>query len=343
MYNTLITNMNKILFLISYFYLSIFNSLYASTLNNLPEPTGPYQIGIAKHDLTDCHRKELAYPDGRLIPIQIYFPMQKGMHTLHSKIYEERADIADWPSLEANVYSQKADLSLLSEGQHPVIVLNHGNNVPMTDYAFIAEDLASHGYVVVAIQHQLKTDAKEPIFWNERSISRHAMVIDNILCVFEWLKENQKTLFDQKIDLKHIGLVGHSMGGNSLLLFASRSLSIFKKKNKSTLLPHENEQGVKECLIVLDTGGYPYPSQYQYPLFFLLSEERELYQKQSGAYDEMLRIGYKVQYYKGSKHISFMDHGCVNPSYFNGNDDERKTFFDQVRADIRDFLEENLK
>jgi len=38
-----------------------------------------------------------------------------------------------------------------------------------------------------------------------------------------------------------------------------------------------------------------------------------LYQKKTGAYDEMIKIGHKVRYYKGSKHISFMDHGYIDP------------------------------
>lgn len=317
-------------------------------LKSLPEPTGPYQVGIAKYDLKDAYRKEIEYPQGRLIPIQIYFPMQKGKHVLHSKIFEDRTP-GKWEPLAVEVYGQKSDISSLIAGSHPVILLNHGDTVSMTDYASIAEDLASNGYIVVAIQHQLKTDPESPKFWNERSISKYGKVIDNILYVFEWLKDNQKTLFNNNIDLNRIGLIGHSMGGNSLLLFANRASNIFKKKERNTLLPHENKVDVKEVIIVLDTGGFPYPNHNQYPLFLLLSEEREDYQRKSGAYDEMIKIGHKVRYYKGSKHISFMDHGYVDPinpvnpneSYFNGTLEERKAFFDQMRQDIRGFLKEN--
>ena len=39
--------------------------------------------------------------------------------------------------------------------------------------------------LVVAIQHQLKTDSDEPKFWKERSISRYGKVIDSMLYVFE--------------------------------------------------------------------------------------------------------------------------------------------------------------
>lgn len=113
------------------------------TLKSLPEPTGPYIVGIAKYDLTDPYRKEIEYPKGRLIPIQIYFPMQEGKHVIHSKIFENRVP-GPWKPLAVEVYGQKADISSLIAGSHPVILLNHGDTVSMTDYASIAEDLASN-------------------------------------------------------------------------------------------------------------------------------------------------------------------------------------------------------
>jgi hypothetical protein len=160
------------------FSLIALNLAFAETLKSLPEPTGPYQIGISKHDLADQFRKVFEYPNGRLIPVQIYFPMERGKHVLHKKIFEERAPKV-WPALE--VYSQKAGLSSLIDGKHPVIFLIHGHTVAMTDYASFAEDLASNGYIVVVIQHQLNADPNEPEFRKERSISKYAHVID---CIF---------------------------------------------------------------------------------------------------------------------------------------------------------------
>ncbi|MGE0670872.1 MAG: alpha/beta hydrolase family protein [Parachlamydiales bacterium] len=315
-------------------------------MKTLPIPIGSYQVGIAKYDLTDPCRKEIEHPHGRLIPIQIYFPIGKGSHSQHHKVFEERV-AGNWPPLDVEVYSRMADLTLIEgKTKHPLILLNHGDTVAMTDYGFIAEDLASHGYVVVAIQHQLNTDPEEPTFWKQRSCSRYGKVIDNILYVFQWLQDNQTTLFNDALDLKKVGLIGHSMGGNALLLLASRASCVFKEKQKNTLLPHVDSEGVKEALIVMDTGGFPYPAHDQYPLFLLLSEEREDYQKKSGAHEEIVQIGHQVKYYKGSKHISFMDHGYIDPPnpvnpeerYFNGTLEERKLFFDQVRKDIREFL-----
>jgi hypothetical protein len=130
----------------------------------LPRPTGPHRIGTVKYDLVDPYRKDLQFPNGRLIPIQIYFPMEKGSHTTHPKIFEERAAIAPFKPLQVNVHSQKADLSLLVEDEHPLILLNHASSVAMTDYAFLAEDLSSHGYIVVTIQHDLQSDEVAPPF-----------------------------------------------------------------------------------------------------------------------------------------------------------------------------------
>ncbi len=258
------------------------------------------------------NRKELYNPTGRLIPIQIYFPTQKGVHIPQEKIFENHAP-KKWKPLEIKVFSHKKDLSFLAHGKHPLIILNHGDTVAMTDYASISEDLASHGYIVVAIQHQLTIDQDEPSFLKERSISRYSLVINNIFFVFEWSKKNQLILFHDKIDLQKLGLIGHSMGGNALLLLANRASNILKIKDRDLLLPHNNPKSIHECIIVLDTGGFPYPHHKKFPLLLLLSEEREQYQKKTDTYAEIIKLGHQVKYYKGSKHISFMDHGYIDP------------------------------
>lgn len=319
---------------------------HSSTTDSLPKPTGPYRIGFSKYDLEDVYRKNFQFPQGRLIPIQIYFPMEQGNHAIYPKIFEERAALGQFEPLNVDGYSQPTDLSLLTGGQHPIVIINHASCVAMTDYAFLAEDLASYGYIVVSIQHDLKSDENGPAFWEGRSCTRNAKVIDNILYVFEWLKKNEANLFVRKIDLKKVGLIGHSLGGNSLLLWSNRTLDSFQKDTRSALLPREDQKDVKECLILMETTRFSFPLNSRYPLFFLLAEERQAYQKETGCYEQMTGAGHKVSYYKGSTHISFMDHAYVNPQrhvdlpeeYFNGTLEERKAFFETVRKDVRNFL-----
>lgn len=194
------------------------------------KPTGPYTIGLTKFDLFDEKRPEIQYPKGRLIPIQIYFPMEMGEHMPQPKVFEDRAPKTFF-SLETQVYSSLTNLNefdsaQINSGQFPIILLNHGHDVSMTDYACIAEDLASHGYVVISIQHQLETDIHPPAFWIERSIPKYALVIDNMLYVFEWLKENNDTLFKGCLCLTKVGLIGHSIGGQCFASFCS-TISFF--------------------------------------------------------------------------------------------------------------------
>ena len=321
-----------------------------TTLDFLPTPTGPYRIGIAKYDLEDPYRKDLKFPNGRLIPIQVFFPLEKGIQAPYPKVFEERAQISPWEPLQVNVHGKIADLSLMVGEDHPVIFLNHGSSVALSDYAFIAEDLSSHGYVVISIQHDLTSDEDGPSFWVGSSCSRNAKVIDNILYAFEWLKMARESLFNGKIDLKRIGLIGHSMGANSLLLWANRTLDAFNKDTRPALFLRTDQKDVKECLILMEATRFSLPINNRYPSFFLLAEEREAYQKETGCYNQMVRSGHQVRYYKGATHISFMDHGYVcpprrfNPNelYFNGTLEERVAFFDEIRGDIREFLKNHF-
>ena len=320
------------------------------TLDTVPIPTGPYRIGTTKYDLEDVYRKDFKFPNGRLIPIQIYFPMEKGPHVTCQKMFEERAAIDPFKPLKVKVHSEQVDLSLLVGDQHPIIFLNHASSVAMTDYAFLAEDLSSHGYVVIAIQHDLQSDEEAPPFWEGRSCSRNAKVIDNILFAFEWLKTTQATLFGGKLDLKRVGFIGHSLGGNSLLLWANRTLDSFYKDNRTALLYREDQKDVRECLILMETTKYSFSLNTRFPMFFLLAEERQEYQQKTGCTSQILQAGHKVCYYKGSTHVSFMDHGYSSPPnlanpdepYFNGTLEERIAFFNQIRKDIRDFLRTHL-
>lgn len=320
------------------------------TFKSVPIPTGTYQVGTTKYDLEDPYRKDLQFPQGRLIPIQIYFPIKKGPHSEQPKIYESRARLGPFHPLTIGVYAIQSDLSHLGGNNLPMIFLNHASCVAMTDYAFLAEDLASHGYIVISIQHDLKIDRDDPKFWESRSCSRNAKVIDNLLYVFEWLKEHQNSLFHGKIDLNRIGFIGHSLGANSLLFWVNRSLDIFEKDSRHSLFYRQDAKVVRECLILMETTRFAFPSNNRFPMFFLFAEDREDYHTKTGCKNQMIQAGHKVCYYKGSTHVSFMDHGYVNPPallslnepYFNGTLEERTIFFNQLRKNIRNFLKTHI-
>ena len=321
-----------------------------NNLEHVAKPTGSYLVEYCNFDLHDSDRPQVGHLQGRLVPIRVYFPTKKGEHKAYKKQLEHRSPKNDWKPLEAMVFSKQSDLSNLdSSEKRPLVILNHGDTVAMTDYSYIAEDLASHGYIVIAIQHQLQSEQKEPPYLKERSINRYANTIDNIFFVFMWL-QNNLSKFQHSLDTNRVAMIGHSMGGNALLALLHRASDVFKQKKMHTILPHKEAGDVKEAFIVLDTGGFPYPSHAQYPLLLLLAGERENYQRERGTSMDMQKIGHQSIYYKGAKHISFMDHGYVNPvsdadtsgGYFDGTFAERMKFFDNVRKDLREFIRQKL-
>ncbi len=305
-------------------------------------PSGQYIVGTTRFDLYDEHRPESNFPQGRLIPLQVYFPLNTGQHKTYKKDLESRGS-RNFPLLESICFSKPAGIHEILPGEHPLVILNHGNYVHMTDYTFLTEDLASHGYVVISICHQLNTDVKPPSFWEGRSYSKHGQIIDNLLYVFQWIQKNLKDIFQNKLKLNKIALIGHSMGGNALLMLANRISSMFRA-SEATLLPYHLEQTPTECIICID-GEFPPVHKTNIPIFYLLSEERLEHRKTKGTENYLIKEKYNFKHYKGSRHISFMDHGLVlskipgtDEKYFNGTNEELLEFYAMVRGDIRNFF-----
>jgi hypothetical protein len=315
----------------------------------LPTPTGPFQIGVKIFDLADENR------ENRLIPIWIFFPEEKGDHIPYPKLSERRAldtfEIIDiWEKLKVNVHAKLVDnLDFLkNRGIHPVIFFNNGNGMLCSDSIFLLEDLASHGYIVVSIQNQLNTDKLEAARFTKGTVENYNKVIRNNHYVFDWLKNNNKTIFYDSLDLSKIGVVGYSMGANSLLLWADR---VSRDSTKNHFLFQHEGTDVKECIVSLDARRIAFPLIHNTPIFMLISAENQEEQKKNGEFELMQKTGHKFKYYKDTHHGSFTDHAYLNiecPSapkmgWFYGSTEERMQFFDEMRKDIREFLDRSLK
>ncbi|RKS98062.1 alpha/beta hydrolase family protein [Chryseobacterium defluvii] len=104
-----------------------------------------------------------------------------------------------------------------------IVIFSHGygqnKGGDYLHYSYLTENLASKGYFVVSIQHELPTDDLIPTdgkpqivrmpFW-ERGV-------DNILFVVNELKKTKPEL-----DYQHLTLIGHSNGGDMIALLATK-------------------------------------------------------------------------------------------------------------------------
>ncbi len=138
-----------------------------------------------------------------------------------------------------------------------VIIFSHGygenkggdNRI----YSYLTENLASKGYFVISIQHELPTDDLLPME-GDLKITRKPnweRGCENILYVLNELKKT-----NTELDFKHLTLIGHSNGGDMTALFATKYPELVYKiitmDNRRMPLPRVNHPKV----YTLRSGNY---------------------------------------------------------------------------------------
>lgn len=128
-------------------------------------------------------------------------------------------------------------------------------------YSYLTESLASEGYLVVSVQHELPTDSLLAMTGNLQITRRGNWErgADNILFVLNQLKKTKPAL-----DYKHVILVGHSNGGDMTALFAHKYPSLAYKiitlDNRRMTLPrvkHPTILSIRSSNLPADEGVLP--------------------------------------------------------------------------------------
>jgi predicted dienelactone hydrolase len=98
-------------------------------------------------------------------------------------------------------------------------LLNHGYGGTNADYSFVAKNLVAHGYYVVSLQHELPGDEPIAMTGNLRETRRPNWErgVQNMRYVLQELRCTQPSL-----DYRHLLLMGHSNGGDMVMLFAQQ-------------------------------------------------------------------------------------------------------------------------
>lgn len=164
----------------------------------------------------------------------------------------------------------------------PVVIISHGYGVKNTEYSFIANALATHGYFVVSIQHDLETD--KPLLTTGNLFDRRKPLwergVQNILFVMNELKK-----IEPQLDLNKVILIGHSNGGDMSMMLAQTHPKMVSK------------------VISLDSRRYPFPRNPKLEIlrFGAIDDEPD-----EGVVPES---GVQVIYVKGARHIDLCDRG----------------------------------
>ena len=201
----------------------------ASFAVKVPIPDGPFKVGV---------RVMHAEIDGRNAPFLVWYPAQKA----EGKPYRYGTDISLQAYLDAAPDRAAAP--------YPLVLFSHGMGGCAAQHVFINENLASHGYVIVAPDHRESamchieggaeisgTRLTWLVLKNNFDLSGVVMdmfggymkdinydftyrgreAIASINRALEW-NQDPASFLNGMIDPSRIGMSGHSLGGYTTLL-----------------------------------------------------------------------------------------------------------------------------
>ena len=313
----------------------------------LPEPTGHFAVGRTTYRwVNDAETDELAPSPGakRDVLVWIWYPALTPVSGAPVDYVPAPWRLADAQHSGSLMRLLTRDSSLVhahstsdpdvaqDERSYPVVIMRAGGAAPTTDFTTLAEDLASHGYVVVGFDAPYRTylvvlpDGRiitRPPEYDPENLptEQQDRLINKLLPM--WTSDTKFVVdqlqrlnaadpsgkFTGRLDMKRLGMFGHSFGGATALQFC-----------------HDDPR----CKAGIDIDGAPYGSVVQdgltQPFMFLLSDHsRDLSDPASGQilanFQSIYRRvpnGHLSITIRGANHFSFSDQILLKSQYVIG-------------------------
>lgn len=209
-----------------------------------PKPTGPFQVGIEVRHLVDPNRRETLSNDAgdpRELMVQIWYPVDRSFHG-QLAFYREK-QTTNWRTSQLALVKTNAYLHApmaAAQASYPILVFSPSWSGQRVQNTFQVEELASYGYIVVAMDHPYGTEvtifpdgrivrtklgpgenySSQQAFQQfvreaEQQVSIRAedarFVLDKLQ---EFDRHDPEGLLTGRLDLERVGIFGHSLGGS---------------------------------------------------------------------------------------------------------------------------------
>lgn len=233
----------------------MFSTIYLN-LSNFPVPTGLYDVGKTEYHLVDRNRSETNNPNmPREIMLHIWYPTEQTTNRVKTaydtdalrdaqRFFSQRG-IPLWLLNglgSTKTYSQKDAAITSNNDKYSIVIASHGAGPMIQQYTALWEELASHGYVIIGINHTYmaavtrfpdgciinslmsskKKEGREAAkIWKKQQAD---VAIKDIKFVLDTLTQpNQESSWQMynKLDLERIGICGHSWGGSLAMRICS--------------------------------------------------------------------------------------------------------------------------
>jgi dienelactone hydrolase len=317
------------------------------TAVTLPTPTGTFAVGRALYDWADDETLDTLAPvpgTKRELLVWIWYPSAAGQSAaMHDYVPAQmRAAAAPGGGLlrlltrdlsKVHAHSiRDADVSPQPRS-YPVVIMRAGASAEVWNYSTLAEDLASHGYVVVGFDAPYRTYSvvfpdgrvmrrtpeNNPELCEDQEQAQQARCVNKVLTAWtadiafvldqlERLNVSDPTgKFTGRLDMTRVGVFGHSFGGAQTAQFCSLD---------------------SRCKAGIDVDGSLHGSVIQAgihkPFMFLLSgqgdfssdaEIRQIQADIQSVYDRLPADGRLRISIRGANHFLFSDDGALLKSH----------------------------
>jgi dienelactone hydrolase len=223
-------------------------------VDHAPDRVGPYGVGHTTLVLIDSTRNtdgsSPATSAGRPLYVHIWYPTRTSvtghvLYTWNNPVYNKNPvstiypDLPDLPALTftgSTSLNPVADRVPLARETFPLLIASHGNETAATKAVpDTLEILASHGYVVASVEHTGDDDAWYQTYFLENyvklplgpntSILGAALIYQRskdvrfvIDAMLQGLVDKKTGIeFSRHVDADKIGVLGHSLGGQTSL------------------------------------------------------------------------------------------------------------------------------
>ena len=335
----------------------------------LPEPTGPHLVGTIAYHWVDRERDETATEDPddrRQLVAQLWYPAapapdpayapyvpdlqaMRGALRTHADSLPRR--IADDLAVLARVRAH----ALLAPGvdepatapRYPVVVFSPGGNMSRHYHTALLQELASHGFVAVALSHPyvgwdvfpaggfLKSidwglEADDPAVARANEERMAEILAGDVRLALERLADldgsDPAGRFTGRLDLDRVAVAGHSRGGATV----ARSCATLASIDACVILDNIGTEREVET-------GLPRPQMTIRRADWAEGRVERLRGFLSGNATEAWDVAIE-----GASHFSFSDLPMVDPAHYESDIEPRRAH--RVVSDlVRAFLDEHLR
>ena len=176
---------------------------------------GPYPVG----------QRTLRLPSG--VPVEVWYPAKRGTGAGEP---EATYDVVSWlPELLKEQLPPGASVTYASggvrglpiaRGRFPLVVFSHGYAGFRTQSSELTSALASWGFVVASPDHPSRNLTK--VLFGPPATTTDIEDLGATITKMGRKNQSPRSLFHRRIDMRHVGVVGHSAGGRAVEELAVR-------------------------------------------------------------------------------------------------------------------------